>query len=385
MHWHIITGEYPPQPGGVSDYTHLVARALAQAGDQVEVWTCANDLQQVDENGVHVHRLRGQFGPSALALMDRAVSAEPNNRILVQYVPHAFGWKAMNLGFCVWLFARRRFDITVMFHEVAFPRRVAQPLRHNVLGEVTSLMAMLVARSAQRIFVSCLAWEVMLRRLLSRGRRIDWLPVPSSVPVLNDSGSTQALRARYGRDKFLVGHFGTYGPKIRDYLEVVVPELLRTGRINLILLGRGSRGFCETIVRKHPAITTVLYSTDELCEEDLSHHISSCDLMIQPYPDGINGRRTSAMAALAHGRPVLTTVGHLTEPLWIGSGAVAVVPADEPSALGPLAIKLLDDPAERTQLALGALRLYRDYFDLRHTIKAIRTADADCDSQLVQA
>ncbi len=28
--WHIVTGEYPPQPGGVSDYTEAVARGLAR-------------------------------------------------------------------------------------------------------------------------------------------------------------------------------------------------------------------------------------------------------------------------------------------------------------------------------------------------------------------
>ena len=27
-HWAILTGEYPPQPGGVSDYTRLVARGI---------------------------------------------------------------------------------------------------------------------------------------------------------------------------------------------------------------------------------------------------------------------------------------------------------------------------------------------------------------------
>src|SRR5262249_40199976 len=36
--WHLITGAYPPQPGGVSDYTHLVASGLAEAGDMVHVW-----------------------------------------------------------------------------------------------------------------------------------------------------------------------------------------------------------------------------------------------------------------------------------------------------------------------------------------------------------
>ena len=35
--WEMLTGEYPPQPGGVSDHTRRVAAALAAAGDTVNV------------------------------------------------------------------------------------------------------------------------------------------------------------------------------------------------------------------------------------------------------------------------------------------------------------------------------------------------------------
>ena len=35
--WHILTCEYPPQTGGVSDYTFLVANGLA-SHDEVHVW-----------------------------------------------------------------------------------------------------------------------------------------------------------------------------------------------------------------------------------------------------------------------------------------------------------------------------------------------------------
>ena len=48
----------------------------------------------------------------------------------------------------------------------------------------------------------------------------------------------------------------------------------------------------------------------------LADHIGACDLLIQPYPDGISSRRTSAMAGLALGIPVITTTGSLTESLW---------------------------------------------------------------------
>ena len=36
--WHLLTGEYPPQPGGVADYTQQLARALSESGKQVHVW-----------------------------------------------------------------------------------------------------------------------------------------------------------------------------------------------------------------------------------------------------------------------------------------------------------------------------------------------------------
>jgi len=123
-HWHIITGEYPPQPGGVSDYTHLVARELTHSGDEVDVWApeCLGSQDDL-ETGIRVHRLPGHFGPRALAVLDRAIASGRHERILVQYVPHAFGLKAMNLPFCYWLYARRRWNIDVMFHEVAFARR----------------------------------------------------------------------------------------------------------------------------------------------------------------------------------------------------------------------------------------------------------------------
>jgi glycosyltransferase involved in cell wall biosynthesis len=316
-------------------------------------------------------------------MLNRAIAGANGDRVLVQYVPHAFGLKAMNLTFCSWLYAIRHRGITVMFHEVAFPRRIAQPIRHNILGEITSLMATLVARSAQRIFVSSLSWEAMLGPLVGCKKRIDWLPVPSTVPVVSDLGATMAIRARYAGDRVLVGHFGTYGPKIRDYLEVALPELLRDRRVNAMLLGRASGPFRAALVRRHPAIAARLHAPDDLRREDISRHLSACDLMIQPYPDGISARRTSAMAALAHGRPVLTMSGRLTEALWIESAAVATVPADDRAALAPLGIRLLDDPSERRRLGVAGFGLYRDRFDLCHTIKALRTIDADCDSKLV--
>src|SRR5688572_9440944 len=36
--WHIISCEYPPQVGGVADFTRVIARGLAARGESVDVW-----------------------------------------------------------------------------------------------------------------------------------------------------------------------------------------------------------------------------------------------------------------------------------------------------------------------------------------------------------
>ena len=59
-----------------------------------------------------------------------------------------------------------------------------------------------------------------------------------------------------------------------------------------------------------------MHAAGYLSPAELSAHIAACDLFVQPYPDGITSRRTSAMACLSRARPVVTTTGHLTEPLW---------------------------------------------------------------------
>lgn len=94
--------------------------------------------------------------------------------------------------------------------------------------------------------------------------------------------------------------------------------------------------------------------------------------MVQPYPDGITTRRTSAMAALAHSRVVVTTIGHLTEPLWAESGAVRLTTATDPLELADGCLSLASDTESRRSLKERAKLLYDQRFDLHHTVTALR-------------
>jgi glycosyltransferase involved in cell wall biosynthesis len=372
--WAILTGEYPPQPGGVSDYTWLVAKGLVASGDAVRVFAPPFSAgSDASDPGVYVRRLAGSFGPRSLTSLDRVLRVWRPDRILVQYVPHAFGWKAMNLPFAAWVAgrARRIAPVWVMFHEVAFPFSW-RPLKYALLGTVTRVMARLIAGAAARVFVSIPAWGLILRRLCPRVAPPEWLPVPCTVELDPPMQAVTAARARYAMASgLLIGHFGTFGSPITSLLAPTLLELLRLTPGKVLLLGRGSSLFTEKFVAQYPELVGRIAATGTLQAAEVSSHLRACDLLVQPFPDGISSRRTSAMAGLANGLPIITNLGVLSEPQW-ANGAVAAIPIPDSAAMAHRATELYEDPVMRAELGRRAFIQYREMFALERTIAKLR-------------
>ena len=257
------------------------------------------------------------------------------------------------------------------FHEVGFPFDASQPALRNALALVNRTMARLVAGSAERVFASIPGWRPMLERVVRPETDIEWLPVPSGVRVAADPSESAAVRGRFAGGHPLVGHFGTHGGAIRSCLADAAPLLLQRTDASLLLIGPRGEAARAEILTRDPALASRVHATGALPENAVSAHLSACDVMLQPYPDGISSRRTSAMAALAHGVAVATTTGWLTEPLWGEAGAVALAPADDSEALADAAASLVTSAEAREQLAQRGRALYDARFDLRHTIAAL--------------
>lgn len=372
--WHLITGAYPPQPGGVSDYTQQLCQALARAGDEVHVWVSALRGQEREASSgprIVVHRLPAGFGVRGLGALSAELarfSGPP--RLLVQYVPHAFGYRAMNLPFCAWLAARRRERVWVMFHEAVFPFG-ERPLRTNVLAAATHAMAALLVNRADRVLVSTPAWARYLRPLSLRRFEPHWLPIPSNLPTSVEPGRVAELRRQLLGDhaSVLIGHFGTYGAHVASLVQAVVPRLLaeRPER-RLQLFGRGSQASAAELCARHPALASRIGATGALSPEDLVLHLAACDVLLQPYADGASTRRTSLMAGLGLGIPVVSNQGPLTEPEWAEWGAAALAPDASPQALGREVERLLASPAARRELGARAVDCYRQRFSMQHTV-----------------
>jgi len=364
----------------VSDYTRIIACGLARAGDSVRVFAPPRKggIESCDP-GVGVHRLPGKFGPRSLGQLQRLLQHSPRpDRILVQYVPHAFGFRAMNLPFTTWIASRLRAiaPVWVMFHEVASPLRKWPP-GPALIGVVTRLMARQVALAADRVFVSIPAWGTLLTRIATRARTAEWLPVPCSVVTQADYTEAAATRARYVPDGgSLVGHFGTYSAPISDLLAPAATELLKLiPNVSILLIGRHSDRFRDGLVASYRELAARVHATGELGAAEVAAHLRACDLLVQPYPDGISSRRTTAMAALANGVAVVTNLGSLSETLWQG-GAVAATLSPDPLALALLAAGLLSDSHSRLDLSRRGAELYAQLFSVKAIIPRLRECNS---------
>jgi glycosyltransferase involved in cell wall biosynthesis len=370
-HWHIITPEYPPQIGGVSDYTASVAEGLAKAGQIVHVWSrFSEDTKSLTNSQIRLHP--SNFNLSGLKRLTIELDQLPSpKRFLIQYVPHGYGYKAMNLAFVWWVFGRKMLyqdSVELMFHEVGYPW-VRRPLKHNLIAAVNRAMAFLLTRSASRVFASIPAWVDWIRVYANPRVAVKWLPIPSACELPDTATNPIEIRNQlFGSDQPLIAHFGTYGKLIRPLIEQSISQLLQGSLANVLLLGQGAEAWREEFLFKHPEAIHRVQALGRQSLPELVRHLQAVDMVLLPYPDGISTRRTSAMLALAHGVPVITNRGHLTESVW-SSDVVGL--AEKSEQVAKLAIQYLGQPEALKSLGLRGQTLYRSRFAIYHTVKAL--------------
>jgi glycosyltransferase involved in cell wall biosynthesis len=375
--WHILTGEYPPQPGGISDYTALVAAALAGLGDEVHVWTTAAAGETPTPPGVTVHRSAGTWSSADLRRLNAELDRFTAPRCLVvQYTPNAWGHRGMNIGFCRWLRGRRRRgdEVRLMFHEVRYhmePRD--RPIR-RLLVVVHTWMARILMGAATHVYASVPGWATMLRALAPRSAPpILWSPVPSNMPAVDDPLGVAEARRRYAtRGMAMIGTFATFRESTRAALAAVFPPLLRAhpDRVGL-LIGRNGPAFAERLIADHPELAGRLFATGGLSPDDISRHLQACDVLFQADPGGVCTKQGTTMAGMLQGRAIVGGAGHNTEPVWAEERCVALAPSSQPADLVAAVESCLADPAERARLGAAARAAYARHFSIERTVEVL--------------
>jgi glycosyltransferase involved in cell wall biosynthesis len=371
-HWHLITPEYPPQIGGVGDYTRAVGKELASQGEKVHVWFPETAAKAPEDAGLELHALRGGYTAAGLEELTRQLDATAKpRRLFVQWVPHGYDRRALNWRFPRWLRRRAKAgdQIDLMIHEPFLMFREGS-WKQDVVAVAHRWFMHEALQAAARIWLSIPAWEPLIRPWL-RGQQkpVAWLPIPSGIVV---DPEPPALRL-FGGEAPVLGHFGTYSRETRQYLtEIFRPLFAAEAPVNLLLLGRGSDDFAEELRERFAARAGAILGLGAQDAMPLSAALHACGVMLQPYTDGISSRRSSAMAGLIHGKPIVTTAGKATEALWRESEAVVLVPAEDRAGIAAACLRLLADPVAADALGQRGLAAYKEHFAVSGVVAKLR-------------
>jgi glycosyltransferase involved in cell wall biosynthesis len=270
----------------------------------------------------------------------------------------------MNLPFALWL-GQRKERRWLMVHEAAFPFVRGGPLRHDLLAIVTRAMLAATLAGSERVFMSTPAWEPVLQRYGFGRHRLEWLPVPASVPTTASAARVREIRRELSvaPDAIVVGHFGSYGSLIAEPLAPIVKRLAaRHANWTWVMLGRGADRFVESMDAGSRPLNAIV-ARPNLSADEVSNHLGALDAVVLPFPDGISTRRTSAMAALAVGAPIVTTSGPSTESIWRLSDTVVLAGA-HPETIADATTTLISDGDRRARLAARGRALYQERFDV---------------------
>lgn len=367
MHIALLTGEYPPQPGGVGDYTQRLAAALRGRGHAVTALTIEGGQLVAYAGGAaggaerrELLAGRGSLDwsprcwPAVIAALDRL---RPD-WLHIQYQTGAYTMRP-GVNLLPWrlrgLPGRPR--IAVTFHDLLepylFPK--AGPARRWVNARL--------ARDADAVVATNSADLAALARVVAPGRPAAppaHIPIGSNIPVAPPPGySREGWRAGIGvaTGELLVAYFGLLAAsKGVDVLVEALAEL--DGPWRLLIVGGAATAphdlaHAEAVRARIGALGLAgrVVETGHVAPAQVSGHLLAADLAALPFRDGASFRRGSLLAALAHGCPVITTTpADPADDVALGAAAILVAPG-EPAALRAAIVRLRAEPAARAARA----------------------------------
>jgi glycosyltransferase involved in cell wall biosynthesis len=203
------------------------------------------------------------------------------------------------------------------------------------------------------------------------------IPLGSNVEAQPPADFDRAgWRAKYGADDstLLLAYFGFLNDSKGGEELIKALALLRLRDINahLLLIG-GEVGDADptnaAYAQKIQALIDSLglaeavHRTGYVTQAQVSANLLAADAVVMPYRDGISFRRTTLIAALRHGCPVVSTepVNPAFLPEVVAGENMLLAPPNDAAALADTIAPLAHDPELRQKLAQAAVALGRQF------------------------
>lgn len=354
----MITGEYPPMPGGVGAFTRILAETMQTQGHTVHILS----RHGTDSETLPISTIR-TWGMSSYAPIQEWVHKHQFDVINLQFQTAAYDMSP----FVHFLPLIIHTPIVTTFHDLRHPYLFPKA------GKLRDWIVMHLARNSAGVIATN----------HEDGQKLADLPHNTVIPI--GSNIMADLPADYDRtawrekvgaddDTFLVGHFGFIKEmKGIDYLlegiarlcddQVPLRLVFIGGRSNTIDAGSDDPYLTHLDTRiKQLGLEDNIHWTGFVEEAEVASYLNAVDLVTLPFLDGASYRRGSLMAAIQYGCAILTTYPQMKIPTFTHESNMWLVPTYSATQIESAILHLLEHPHHLDDLRQGALQL-RDMFD----------------------
>lgn len=377
----LVTGEYPPMEGGVGAFTAELAKALHQLGHSVHIITSrearppdaprtfTSAIEPIDIGFAQLHPRINRWRWPSLAVIADIVLRHELDVVNIQYQPAAYNMNSAAINFLPWRL-KNVAKTAVTFHDLRVPYLFPKA------GRLRQTAVNFLARSADGVIATNPADFAALQGIFQRRgakaqreRPMAQIAIGSNITVHPTNHiEIEEIRQSLGLQPqaTLLGYFGFLNEsKGADTLIEALAGL--DGRFHLIFIGgqtgasdaANNQAFLAGLQAQIEALGLAdrVHWTGFLSDARVSAHLQAADLLVMPYRDGASLRRGTLMAALAHGRPLITTAPTAPTPQLVSGENCCLVPVGDVEALGMAVQTLADDAALRQKLGRGAAEL----------------------------
>lgn len=325
----LISGSLPPRICGVGDYVYRLAAAISEVGPDIQVLTTAGPVRVGAGFSVRAG-VRG-WGFSHLPDAIREIRSASPDIVHLQYPTAEYG-----AGLLPQALALSRVPFITTIHEASYSHILRRASLYPFLAFVDQVVA-----------TTSFEANYMVRMYPPVRARISVIPVGSSIPAVHTRS----------RDRNVIVYFGLVAPNkgLEDFLRLA--KLAKASGEHWIFQVVGTPPSKHDTYAKnlrYAARSLAVEWRSNLPAEEVAQHLANAGAVYLPFPDGASLRRTSLIAALLNGSPVITTRGEAT-PKGLTDGE-KVVYADSPETALEAVGTITSNPGFGDRLSRGAVK-----------------------------
>ena len=365
----IISPAFPPDRDGVGDYTSVLADGLAEKNEVIIVTSKLKGVKSESKNKFHVIREIDKWGGLDLFHILSICKNFSPELVIIQYVSFMYGRGGINLIFpLLSILLRIRYRVFTMLHELFTP--FGHSIKTFLMSLVQRLMLFFLIIGSDRIGVSIKVWERVLKRFFFwRKGDFRWIPIPSNIEISTKTHIPEKLQGF--NKKPLLAFFGSlHITKIVEFLTASLDALVKKGYDSgLLIIGQDEKAISDYLKELPYYLKERIFCTGYCNSDDVSQYLLASDIFLLPLIDGISSRRTTLMAALNHGLPVVSTSGFLTDDIFLIEDFTLLSQSTDKSLFVANVVRMADDEKLRDAIGKKGREAYEKYFSKRLMIE----------------